>query len=290
MPPAEITGRAPSSAATNSARRARASDLSGAPDRPPACAPWREVRPSRLTVVLATISPASPASTAARAMPSTWARSRSGATFRNTGVPSAAAITPASSSSSPSSCKRAQAGRVGGRDVDREIVGTVRHRRRARRIVGDAVGRVLVRADVDAERASPPGALQPGECRRLAAVVEAHAVHHRAVLRQPEQARAGVAGLGRAGVSVPTSTAPKPAANAPRTATPSLSNPAASPTGLGQCSPAIVVARRGGGGGRALGQRPERSDGDRVRPLRLQRPERGPGEPIKAQKRLTTPK
>ena len=59
------------------------------------------------------------------------------------------------------------------------------------RIIGDAVGRVLVRADVDAEHARAARAARSAGQRRVEpAVVEAHAVDHRAVLDQPEQPRA----------------------------------------------------------------------------------------------------
>ncbi|PAV93508.1 hypothetical protein WR25_07179 [Diploscapter pachys] len=49
------------------------------------------------------------------------------------------------------------------------------------------------------------------------------------------------------GVSVPISTAPKPIANSPSTATPSLSRPAATPSGLANRRVPIWVASRGFG-------------------------------------------
>ena len=92
--------------------------------------------------------------------------------------------------------QRAQSGRVGAGNVDREIAGERRHQLGHRRIVGHAIGRILVRADVDADHprlARAPS--QPLRRESAAAVVEAHAVDHRAVLFQPEQARLRVARL-----------------------------------------------------------------------------------------------
>ena len=87
------------------------------------------------------------------------------------------------------------------------------------------------------------------------AVVEPHPVDHRAVLGQPEQPRAcGLPACG-SGVSVPISTLPKPSPKNPAIARPSLSAPAASPSGLGKVSPATGHRQRR----RPRGQRRARS-------------------------------
>ena len=63
-------------------------------------------------------------------------------------------------------------------------------------IVGDAIFRILVGADVDADDAAPPApALEPRQRRRVALIVEAHAVDDGFILRQPEQARPRIADL-----------------------------------------------------------------------------------------------
>ena len=130
------------------------------------------------------------------------AGSRSGATFRNTGGRRVAARRQHRGEqlvSAPSSCKRAQARRVGRGDVDRQIIGERRHPPDARRIIGDRGRRaVLVGADIDADDAAPRRrAVSRFAPPRLPAVVEAHAVDHRPVLGQPEQPRLRIARLRR---------------------------------------------------------------------------------------------
>ena len=91
----------------------------------------------------------------------------------------------------------AQAGRVGRGDIDGQIAGEGRKARHPFHIVGDPVGRVLVRADIDPDDAGL--ALAQGEPLHrvgMAAIVEAEAIDHRPIFRQPEQARLRVSILG----------------------------------------------------------------------------------------------
>ena len=83
---------------------------------------------------------------------------------------------------------------VGRGDVERQIVGQRGEGPDAEHIVLDAVGRVLVGAEVDADHAGRP-ALKPRQSPLEALIVEAEAVDDGRVLCQAEQPRAGVAGL-----------------------------------------------------------------------------------------------
>ncbi len=89
----------------------------------------------------------------------------------------------------------AQARRVRRGDVDREVAGDVVECLQSAHVVGDAVRRFLVGADVDADDAGPGASLQSGERRLMTAVVEAEPVDDRAVARQAEHARARIARL-----------------------------------------------------------------------------------------------
>ncbi|MCY1293327.1 hypothetical protein D9M70_425840 [compost metagenome] len=62
-------------------------------------------------------------------------------------------------------------------------------------IVGNAVGTVLVGADIDADQRSARAGLEPRQRRAMTLVVEAEAVDDGLVLDQPENARLVVAGL-----------------------------------------------------------------------------------------------
>ncbi len=90
----------------------------------------------------------------------------------------------------------AQARRVGRGHVDGEIA---RYRRKGLDqfdVIGDAVGGILVRADIDAEdtaKMRAPG--QPPQHGFGAIIVEAHAVDHGLVALEPEQPRPRIADL-----------------------------------------------------------------------------------------------
>ena len=90
----------------------------------------------------------------------------------------------------------AQARRVRRRYVDGEIA---RHRREGLDqldIIGDAIGGILVGADIDADDAAEMRARrQPPQHRLGAVIVEAHAVDDGFVALQPEQPRPRIAGL-----------------------------------------------------------------------------------------------
>ncbi len=94
--------------------------------------------------------------------------------------------------------KRAKARCVGRGDVDGEIVGPHFHLANPRRIIGDPVGAVLVRPDIDPDDSLPPP-LQPTLGGLEPAVVEAHPVDHRPILGQPEQPRPRIPRLGPRG-------------------------------------------------------------------------------------------
>ena len=90
----------------------------------------------------------------------------------------------------------AQAGRVGRRDVDGEIAHHRRERLDQLHIVGDAVGAVLVGADIDADDAALIRTRrEPAQHRVGALAVEAEPVDHGLVARQPKHARARIARL-----------------------------------------------------------------------------------------------
>ena len=94
---------------------------------------WRDLSGGRDMVVLATISASSRGRCAARTMRRDRRRSRSGATFRNTGGPPSAARRGDRSEQLVQRAlvlQSAQARRVGRADVDRQIVGDAGHRAR----------------------------------------------------------------------------------------------------------------------------------------------------------------
>ena len=90
----------------------------------------------------------------------------------------------------------AQARRVRRRHIDREIA---RHRRKDLdqfHIIGDAVGGILVGADIDSDNAAlmrAPG--QAPQLRFRPVIVEPHAIDHGLVALQAEQPRPWIAGL-----------------------------------------------------------------------------------------------
>ena len=90
----------------------------------------------------------------------------------------------------------AQAGRVGRRDVDGEIAHHRREHLDQLHIVGDAVGAVLVGADIDADDAALIRTRrEPAQHRVGALAVEAEPVDDALVARQPKHARARIASL-----------------------------------------------------------------------------------------------
>ena len=91
-----------------------------------------------------------------------------------------------------------QARRVGRGNVDREIARHIRKRSDARYVIGAAIKRVLVGADVDANNALWASTFAQAVMHHLVPLaVEAEAVDDRLVLHQPEQARTRIARLGR---------------------------------------------------------------------------------------------
>ena len=167
----------------------------------------------------------------------------------------------------------AQAGRVRRGDVDRQIVGERGEGPDAEHVILDAVGRVPVGADIDADhpgRAAgrPPHEARPGPLE--AVVVEAEAVDDgRVLVRDGTDAARALPSCGR-GVSVPTSTKPKPSFSIAPGTSAFLSNPAASPSGLGNRNPRISTASRGSAG-RRLRRRSDLQRVDRRAMRRLRR-------------------
>ena len=100
--------------------------------------------------------------------------------------------------------QRAQARRIGRRNIDRQIISERCHAGDAGDIVGNAPpggGRILVRADIDADHGAVAdrAAIAGDTIRRraLPTIVEPEPVDHRLVLDQPEQARLRIARLGQ---------------------------------------------------------------------------------------------
>ncbi len=127
--------------------------------------------------------------------------------------------------------------------------GDMRHqRRRAGGVVGEAVGRVLVRPDVDPDEARSPGPrLQPRGDHVQPLAVEAEAVDHRPVGGQPEDAGLGIARLrpGHDAADLHEAEAePEQGIRHPR----ALVEPAARPTGFGKRRPRTSTARQGSSG------------------------------------------
>ena len=89
----------------------------------------------------------------------------------------------------------AQARRVRRGDVDRDIVRMRRHRLDADDIVLRAVFRILVGADIRADRHAGRTFREPADEILEPVIVEAHPVDHRAVFLEPEQARLRIARL-----------------------------------------------------------------------------------------------
>ena len=90
----------------------------------------------------------------------------------------------------------AQARRVRRGDVDGEIARDRRECLDQLDVVGDAVGRILVGADIDADDAAMMRARrEPAQHRFGAVIVEAHAVDDGLVALQPEQPRPRIAAL-----------------------------------------------------------------------------------------------
>ena len=135
---------------------------------------------------------------------SSSARLRSGAILSSTGespaflrTRSRASITLASRSSSAAGLLQiAQARRVRRGDVDGEIARDRREHLDQPDVVGDAVGRILVGPDIDADDAALMRARrQPPQHRVGAVIVEAHAVDDGFVALQAKQPRPRIAAL-----------------------------------------------------------------------------------------------
>ena len=179
---------------------------SGRPDRPPACRASASLRPARDSVVFETAMPSTPLRRKLhddgpeRVLGDVGRQLDDDRTLRL----SRPAISRARASSRrcSSSFERggilqvAQARRVGRGDVDREVAGDVVECLDAAHVVGDAVGRFLVGADVDADdAASACGACSRASAACMPAVVEAEPIDDGVVARQPEHARGGIAEL-----------------------------------------------------------------------------------------------
>jgi len=93
----------------------------------------------------------------------------------------------------------AQAGGVGAADIDRDVIRDRRGVGDAVDVIGDAVGGVLVRADIDAENAVALGCARARQRGGQAAIIEPHPVDDRAILDQAKQAGLRVARLGQRG-------------------------------------------------------------------------------------------
>ena len=152
-------------------------------------------------VVLETMTPSIAFSVTSAAISSSSASTRSGAIFRKMAGCAAAAARAAMTRDKQlaklfTRLHVAQARRVRRGDVDGQIAGVGRKPGNAAFIVSDAVGAVLVGADIDADDAG--AALAGGKPLfggRVALIVEAQPVDHRFVRCQPEDARLRVAGL-----------------------------------------------------------------------------------------------
>ena len=110
-------------------------------------------------VVLETIRPSMPRGQHHSAISSSAASSRSGAILSSSGI--VPAFAGARSRQRAQQARQlvlvlqaAQARRVGRGDIDRHIIGQRRQRREGAGIIGDAVGAVLVGADIDADDAA----------------------------------------------------------------------------------------------------------------------------------------
>ena len=94
--------------------------------------------------------------------------------------------------------QRAQPRRVGARNVDRKIGGERRNQVRHLRVIGDAIGRILVRADIDPDDSAAISPCRESiRCRLAAAIVESHPVDHRVIGREAKQPRLRISGLGQ---------------------------------------------------------------------------------------------
>ena len=90
----------------------------------------------------------------------------------------------------------AQARRVRRGDVDGEIARDRRERLDQLDVIGDAVGRILVGPDIDADDAAMMGARRkPAQHDLGAVIVEAHAVDHGFIALEPKQPRPRIAAL-----------------------------------------------------------------------------------------------
>jgi hypothetical protein len=105
--------------------------------------------------------------------------------------------------------QRAQPGRVGRRDIDRQIIRQPRHRPHAQHVIRDPVRTVLVRADIDPD--DPP---RRRFASRTAAAACPRLLKPSRLITAASCASRNSRGLGLpawgSGVSVPTSTKPKP--------------------------------------------------------------------------------
>ena len=158
---------------------------------------------------------------------------------------------------------------------------TVRNRRAgaqagdAGHVVGDAVARILVGADVDADDAGPAARAGAGAARTASrpSLLKPKRLITASSRRRRNTRGRGLPGCG-CGVTVPISTKPKPSARSASGTSHCLSKPAARPTGLGK--------RRAEGrdrkarivrGRRQRGRELQRPDRQPVRRLRVERVE-----------------
>ena len=221
-----------------------------------------------------------PSTRCRRAAPTTSSSSlseRSGAILISTGVVPAlrlmrarASITRDSSSSKHLALLQvAQARRIGRGNVAGEIARDRREHFDLTHVVVDAVGRILVGADIDADDAALIGARgEPGQHRIGALAVEAEPIDHGLVGIETEQARARIAGLRPAASpcrSRQTRSRPAAARRAPRHA---CRSPAPCRRDWGKLSPkARTASRASSAAGRRQRRQLQRFDREAVRAL-----------------------
>ena len=177
----------------------------------------------------------------------------------------------------------AQARRVRRGDVHGQVGGQRREAAHADLVVADAVGAVLVGADVDADDAGAAATLAQARFGRVVAfVVEAEPVDHRRVVAQAERCAASDCPDCGSGVTVPTSAKPKPSPSSASGTSAFLSKPAAMPSGLGKSIPQTFTERRWAFGTRTPTGRPHLQRGDReaVRGLRVEREQKLLADPV----------
>ena len=217
-----------------------------------------------------------------RATPTTSSRSpsvRSGAILSSSGVaraPSAArsraSITRASRSSSAAACCRLRRpGVFGDETLTVRKLDMRRERRDAGHVVGGAIDRVLVGADIDADDAARAAraASRAATAATPSLLKPSRLITAWSASRRNRRGR-GLPGCG-CGVTPPTSTKPKPSRNSASDTSAFLSKPAARPTGLGNVRPnAARASFASSGAGRGSGASFERA----AAPARAPSPDR----------------